>query len=125
MSTIDIDILELLLEATKRETIQWRINLEDPNLELFEGDLGDDAFEIEIIHMRRASNDATEKALARIQGRKIYQTYAAGTQGFMLLCEILSESRSPWNNWNKDDKDLRNLKSRLEKQLLEPSAGRN
>lgn len=112
--TTDIEILKLLLEATRKKMMVWKI-IENDESDLFSSVIGIDSFEIELINLIRAEKSICEKALARIQGRKIYQTYAIGTEGYELLLLILRENILGWKDGSEGaNGELIKLKKRLE-----------
>jgi hypothetical protein len=119
----DIAILKLLLEATRRKMMVWRI-VEDSENDLFSSDIDGDSFEIEIVNLQRSMEDACERALGRIQGRKIYQTYAVGTRGYRLLLLILEENTVGWKESSRNsDVELAKLRKRLENKITEQKNG--
>lgn len=119
IETTDIAILNLLFEATRNKLMVWKI-VEDNENELFSSGIGTDTFEIELINLQRAGESICERALARIQGRKIYQTYAIGTKGYELLLLILSENIFGWKKGSEGAKgDLAKLRKRLETIITE------
>ncbi len=115
----DIEILNLLLEATRKRMMDWKI-VEDSERDLFSSEIGVDSFEIELIYLQRAGENTYERALARIQGRKIYETYAIGTNGYKLLLMILSENIFGWNeSSDSGSRELKKLRKRLETTITE------
>lgn len=114
---IDIEILNLLLEATRKKCMNWKV-IDDPERDLFSSEIGNDSFQIELINLQRAGENCCERALARIQGQKIYQTYAIGTKGYDLLVSILRENIFGWKEgFEGAISDLTKMKRRLEVEI--------
>jgi hypothetical protein len=119
MEETDIAILNLLLEATRKKMMAWEV-VEDTENDMFSSHIGGDSFEIELIHLQRSGEPTCERALARIQGRKIYRTYAIGTRGYELLLSILSENIFGWKQSSEGAKaELAKLRERLETTITE------
>lgn len=115
----DIEILNLLHEATLKKMMVWKI-VEDSESDLFSSEIGVDSFQIELINLQRAGESTCERALARIQGRKIYQTYAIGTKGYELLLLILRENIFGWKEGSEGaNLELIKLRKRLETEITE------
>ena len=115
----DIEILNLLLNATRNKMMAWKI-VEDSENDLFSSEIGTDSFEIELISLQRSDGNTCERALARIQGRKIYQTYAIGTTGYDLLLSMLRENIFGWKEGSEgSDREMMKLKKRIEKVITE------
>jgi hypothetical protein len=115
----DIEILYLLLQATRNKMMVWKF-VEDSENDLFSSEIGTDSFEIELINLQKAGESTCERALARIQGRKIYQTYAIGTKGFDLLLLILRENIFGWKEGSEGAaRELIKLRKRLETKITE------
>ena len=96
--------------------MKWEIAGDDQ----FSSSLGDDVFEIEIIHLQRSQEDACERVLVRISGRDIYQTYAIGTRGYSLVMSMLRCCMPGRSEGSEGaDKKLKALKSRIQNQLAE------
>lgn len=116
---IDIEILNLLLKATRNKMMVWKI-VENSENDLFSSEIGSDSFEIELINLQRSGESTCERALARIQGRKIHQTYAIGTTGYDLLLSILRENIFGWQEGSEGATcTLKKLRKRLEKIITE------
>lgn len=116
--TNDIAVLNLLLEATRREMMTWRIKEEDDEREVFSAEIAADVFEIELVNLQRAGEVTCERALARIQGRGIYETYSIGTKGYDLLLSMLRENIFGWKEGTeKAENKLKRLRTQLEQIL--------
>lgn len=109
-------VLELLCIATSNGLMTWSHTGEDR----FSSALGQDQFEIEIIHLQRSQEDLGERAMARISGRDIYQTYAIGTHGYKQIMEILRLCIHGWQEGSEGaDRKLKNLQDRLANEIAE------
>ena len=121
--TTDIKILQLLLKATREAMMTWS-NVDDDSVDMFSSRLGNDSFEIELIHLQRSDETVCERALARIQSKKIYQTYAIGTEGFDLITTMLSETIFGWKEGSQNAEiELTKLKNRIETKITEQNGG--
>lgn len=115
----DIAILNLILQATRMGLMVWN-SVGDDNRDMFASHIGSDSFEIELVNLQRSGETLCERSLARIQGRKIYRTYAIGTDGYELLLLILEENFSGWKDASaKANGQLMKLKKRLEATIAE------
>lgn len=118
----DIKVLELLRIATSNGLMTWSPSGEDR----FSSALGQDEFEIEIINLQRSREESRERALARIAGRNISQTYAIGTHGYERIFEILRLCVHGWQKGSEGaDRKLKNLEARLRKEIAEQDAAAN
>ena len=97
----------------------WQI-VENSENDLFSSEIGSDSFEIELINLQRVGEITCERALARIQGMNIYQTYAVGTKGYELLLLILGENIFGWKEGSKESESkLIKLRKRLATRITE------
>ena len=90
--TIDeaqIEFLESLHEASRRNIITWRI-VEDDDRDAFAATVDGETLEVELLYVPGAPGCGSERGFVRVTGLKTYFTYAVGTRGYDLIMSMLS-----------------------------------
>jgi len=90
-----IDLLESLHEASRRNVITWRI-VEDDNRDAFEATVDGERLEVELLYVPGAPNRGSERGFVRVSGLKTYFTYAVGTCGYEVIMSMLSLHIHGW-----------------------------
>ncbi len=84
-----IEFLEALHEASRRNVITWRI-VEDDERDAFAATVDGETLEVELLYVPGASGSGSERGFVRMSGLKTYFTYAVGTRGYAIVMSMLS-----------------------------------
>ncbi|HXI54193.1 MAG TPA: hypothetical protein VNH84_21925 [Candidatus Saccharimonadales bacterium] len=90
-----IEFLESLHEASRRNVITWRI-AEGDDRDAFEATVDGETLEVELLYVPGASGRGTERGFVRVSGLKTYFTYAVGTRGYDIIMSMLSLHIHGW-----------------------------
>lgn len=125
---LKLETLRLLLELTRRGKLIWEKGQDDS---WWEAKLGEEKLHVEFIYFartgqlpprKRGSLNADETGSDRTMARIKYiflEDYCIGTEGFDLICEMLSLCDEPWKEsrerWKaKKTQTIEQLKQMLE-----------
>jgi hypothetical protein len=90
-----IEFLESLHEASRRNVITWRI-VNDDDRDAFEGTVDGETLEVELLYIPGAPGRGSERGFVRVRGLKTYFTYAVGTRGYEIIMSMLSLHIHGW-----------------------------
>ena len=107
--------IEMLL-LTKQGKLQWDKSLN--GCDKFEASVLGEAFYVEFIYLTRTDEVGSDRTIARFSAFNLLHDYSIGTEGFDLLCEMLSVGDEIWTEarkrgqvrFNKGMRFLRSLK---------------
>ena len=90
-----IEFLESLHEASRRNVITWR-KVEDDDRDAFEATVDGETLEVELLYVPGAPGRGSERGFVRVSGLKTYFTYAVGTRGHEIIMSMLSLHIHGW-----------------------------
>jgi len=90
-----IEFLESLHDASRRNVITWRI-VEDDDRDAFEATVDGETLEVELLYVPGAPGCGSERGFLRVSGLKTYFTYAVGTRGYEIIMSMLSLHIHGW-----------------------------
>jgi hypothetical protein len=118
MQEMKTEFLRLLHSASEAGIVNWKLvkdEVRDPNEDrtIYQGFIGDEPIEIELVSFQVAYEKSYEVLLARIIGLKAYIEVGVGTEGFTLVTEMIAHPKSV-------DASKKHMKTAVEKvqQLL-------
>ncbi len=82
-----------LLSLTKRGKLQWAKSVDD--CDKFDAFLLGKYFYVEFIYLARTDEVGSDRTIARLFAFNLFD-YSIGTEGFDLLCEMLSIGDESW-----------------------------
>jgi hypothetical protein len=99
MQEMKSEFIRLLHRASETGKINWKLEKEeerDPNEDrtIYQGYIGNEPIEIELVSFQVAYEESYEVLLARISGLKTYIEVGVGTEGFSLVTEMIAHPKS-------------------------------
>src|SRR5438132_9656739 len=92
METKALIMLQLMLDHTKQGKIRWT---REDDAGRFEASVSGQTFTVEFIYFLRTDEVGSDRTMARIGAFNLYD-YCIGTEGFDLICEMLSIDDPEW-----------------------------
>lgn len=90
-----IQLLEILHEATRRNLINWH-TIEDDERDVYGAFVDGEEIVVEILCIPIIVDQGAERGFVRFSGFKTYFTYAVGTRGYNLIMNMLSMQIFGW-----------------------------
>ena len=90
----EIEFIKALHFATLRKVIAWRVSDDDVD-DMFTAYVGEQAITIEILYLPNESG--AERLMYRVVGLGVWLRFAAGTEGFGYVGDMLSKSIDGWS----------------------------
>lgn len=84
-----------LLSLTKQEKLQWAKSVD--KCDKFDASASGKHFYVEFIYLARTDEVGSDRTIARLSAFNLLFDYSIGTEGFDLLCEMLSPSDENWS----------------------------
>ncbi len=114
METPAVALIRELILLTKQGELQWAKSVDE--YDKFDALLLDKAFYVEFIFLARTDDVGSDRTVARLSAFSLVFDYCIGTEGFDLLCEMLSIGDERWTELRKHSQEkledgLRFLKS--------------
>jgi hypothetical protein len=91
METKALDIVRLLVELTKENKIRWQ----KVDSDRWETKASGQEFYVEFIYLARTDDVGSDRTIARLHAFLLFD-YCIGTEGFDLICEMLSVGDTMW-----------------------------
>jgi hypothetical protein len=91
-------MLQLLLSLGRQGKLRWTET--DPDR--YEAQIGGEAFTVEFIYFARTDEVGSDRTMARLQAFRLLHDYCIGTEGFELICEMLSLGDPEWTAWREE-----------------------
>lgn len=94
METQAVRMIKQMLLLTKSGKLRWSKSSDD--CDKFEAAVSGQAFHVEFIYLARTDEVGSDRTVARFCAFNLMFDYSIGTEGFDLLCEMLSTSDQEW-----------------------------
>ena len=98
MKPKSLELVRLLARITRAGKIVWR---KERSRDRWAASIGRERFDAEFIYLARTDDTGSDRAIARLTAFGIVLDYAIGTEGWELICEMLSTKDEEWREWKQ------------------------
>jgi hypothetical protein len=98
MKPKSLELVRLLARVTRAGKISWR---KKRGQDRWTARVGREAFDAEFIYLARTDDTGSDRTIARLTAFGIVVDYAVGTEGWELICEMLSHGDEDWREWKR------------------------
>jgi len=93
-----LDLVRLLARVTRAGKIVWR---KERSRDRWAASIGSEKPYVEFIYLARTDDVGSDRTIARLSAFGIILDYAIGTEGWELICEMLSTKDDDWRKWKQ------------------------
>lgn len=97
METQTVAMLQQMLSLTRAGKLRWI----KTDYDQFEARAAGETFCVEFVFFARTDEMGSDRAMARLSAFRLLHDYCIGTQGFDLICEMLSLCDPEWTEWRE------------------------
>jgi hypothetical protein len=118
ISALEDSVLDRLHEAAARGILRWSTDTDDANREVWKSELAGESLRIELIYVKRASDDSFERFAVEVSAFGHLLIAGLGSKRYDTVMDMLSFSMHGWRDANAaKEKKLKKTLSTLDSLL--------